>query len=313
MKFTTGNFKEVCSLAETFSEAKFDKDKFKISNVVLLGPESKNNRRYTEKCMRNAVSLYEGAKAFVNHPSTEEEKRGNRDVRNLAGKFVNVRFDEGTKKIKADFAGLPNGNGQMYMDIAEHMPDVAGNSQNASGKWRVAENGQRIVDEITKVISVDLVSNPATTAGMFESTNDNNSGVDTMEYKDVTLAGLRENRPDLMNPIDTETKTLKEERDNLKTKVDEFEVKEAAVIKRENINKMLEEAKLPKEAVTDTFVESLERAEDEAGIKKMIEDRKSLISTAKGGVKGMGGDRNAETGGKVLEDKQAHANFRNKG
>jgi len=152
----------------SFRESVFDGDGRMpiIRNVVLLGSESKNKRRYTPACLRAAVPLFEGVQAYVNHPTVEEERRGLRDVRWLAGKFVNVRYED--VKIRGDFHGLPDDPAaKKFVAIAETMPELAGMSQSAQGRIRW-ENGVQIVEAITKVFSVDLVANPATTNGFFE-------------------------------------------------------------------------------------------------------------------------------------------------
>lgn len=155
-----------------FSESLFIRDtakrKFHVENIALLGEMSKHGYRYLRDAMRRAVSMYEGVKVFINHPSTEETKLRQRDVRNLAGKMVNARFDASVGKVRGDFVGLPNEEGKRFVDIAELMPEVAGMSQHAMGKFGKI-NGERVVEEITAIYSVDLVSSPATTAGLFEN------------------------------------------------------------------------------------------------------------------------------------------------
>lgn len=279
-----------------FKEATFESDKPIIRNVVLLGAESKNKRRYTEQCMKSAVGLYENCQAFVNHPTKEEERQGMRDVRGLAGKFTGVRFEGG--KIRANFQGLPDDPAaKKFMAIAESMPEIAGLSQNASGKIRV-EGGIQIVESIHKVHSVDLVANPATTNGLYENDNQEN-GESTMEYKDVTMIGLKEGRKDLVETLfeegkasrDDEVKKLTEEKTALEAKLDEVQVAEALRDKETKIDKILAESELPTEAKTDVFhkmllgVEVKEGEKLEEKVQELIDDRKAAIS-GKAGVKG---------------------------
>lgn len=293
-----------------FIEATFNRENYTIDNVVLLGSDSKNQRVYTEGCMSRAVGMYEGVKAFVNHPSSEEEKTGRRDVRNLAGQFVNPRLTDG--KIRANFKGLKNESGKLFVEIAESMPSIAGMSHNAIGAWR-SEDGKQIVEDIKRVISVDLVADPATTKGMFES-EQLNSGDVVMEWNKASKALLLENRPDIHKAIldegkasrDEEVKKLKESIETLKKENDEFKVKESVAAKAATVNKLLEEAKLPKDVITDTFRETLEKAEDEAGMKALIEDRKKLFENAKSGVVNMGGEQQVDESKKV-DSKQAKA------
>jgi len=295
-----------------FTEATFNRENNTIDNVVLLGPSSKNNRVYTEQCRANAVAMYEGAKAFVNHPSIEEEKTGRRDVRNLAGQFVNPRLVDG--KIRASFKGLNNDSGKLFVEIAESMPTIAGMSHNAIGKWR-SEGGKQIVENLTRVVSVDLVADPATTQGMFES-EQLNSGDEIMDWSKITKALLLENRPDIHEAVinegkdsrDGELKTLTESNETLKKENDEFKVRESVATKTAAVNKLLEESKLPKEVITDTFRESLEKADDEAGMKALIDDRKKLFESAKSGVVNMGGEQKVNESAQV-DSKQAKASL----
>jgi len=280
-----------------FTEAKFERDSFTIKNVALLGPESSNKRRYTEKCLREAIPLFENVKAFVDHPSTEEQKTGRRSVRNLAGKYTNARLEDG--RVKADAKLLPNENGKLYMDIAENLPDIAGNSQNARGLWH-KKDGIQIVEQITFIDSVDLVASPATTHGIFESQG-NNTGDSDMDWNEVTAPLLLAHRPDIHEAIfnegqksrEDEVSKLTEANKSIKLKLDEFEVKEAAVKKAAKVDELIEAGKLPTEAVTDTFRESLMAAKDEEAVQKLIADRKELCESAKGGVRNMGDGGNS--------------------
>ncbi|MEI8372438.1 MAG: hypothetical protein WCJ35_06335 [Planctomycetota bacterium] len=58
------------------------------------------------------------------------------------------------------------------MDDAENAPWKLGFSHDTRGGSR-NENGRAIVELIDKVLSVDLVANPATTEGLFESCDHN--------------------------------------------------------------------------------------------------------------------------------------------
>lgn len=295
-----------------FADSKFDHEKRIIKGVSLLGPSRKDGKRdYTESCLSNAVTagLFEGVQAFINHPSLEEEKQGRRDVRNLAGYYDNTRIQDGM--VKADAHLLNNDNGNLYIDIAENMPNVAGHSQFADGKWR-RENGKQIVDELTKVFSVDLVASGATTNGMFDSEN-SNLGDSDMEWTDVTGALLLAHKPDIHGAIiaegaktrDSEVTKLVEDNKALKLKVDGFELVESAAKKKEQVTALIESEKLPKEAATDVFVDSLLSASDEDAMKKLITDRKELLESVSGGVKGMGGDSSNK--GKLKEGSRMDA------
>ena len=118
-----------------------------------------------------------------------------------------------------------------------------------------------------------------------------------MEWTDVTIHGLREKRPDLVEQMvqegatsrDSEVKSLIDEKKELAAKVDEFEVKESIRHKNEVIDKVLKESKLPNEAITDVFRESLYgvNGDTDEDVKKnaqaMIDDRKAVIESVKNG------------------------------
>lgn len=270
-----------------------------IKNVVLLGAESINKRRYTRECLRNAVHLYEGVQAFVNHPTEEERRTGLRDIRNLAGKFTNPRFIESELKIKADFVGLPNDEAaKKFINIAQAMPTLAGLSQNALAQARFdKESGIDIIESIKSVDSVDLVAKPASTKNMFESKTPNN-GDSTMEYSDITILGLKEKRADLVTDLITEgqelrndeVKKITESETALKTKLDEYEVKEKLQHKQEVIGTVLIESELSDDVITDIFRENLNnisaKTDDEIKVKAkaMCDDRRHLLEGS-GGVK----------------------------
>jgi phenylpyruvate tautomerase PptA (4-oxalocrotonate tautomerase family) len=57
---------------------------------------------------------------------------------------------------------------EMIAEAAERMPEALGLSHNAEGRT-TRQGDAEIVEEITRVVSVDLVSDPATTLGLFES------------------------------------------------------------------------------------------------------------------------------------------------
>ena len=73
------------------------------------------------------------------------------------------------------------------------------------------------------------------------------------------------------------------------TKVDEFEVKEAADKKEDVVNELLKESKIDESLITPIFRETLSDAKDEEAMKALIEDRKTLTKPEKKkGVSGMG-------------------------
>jgi len=279
----------------TFDGCKFEESDGvrTIKNVALLGQISKNGYKYRKEAMQRAVTsgLYDGVRIFINHPTKEEERTGRRDTMKLAGQAYNARFEDG--KVKGDIKLLDDAQGSKFWSIAKTAPGIASCSHVADGKL-VSAGREKFVEDITRVLSVDLVVQGATTSSVFE--NLDNDGVPTMEFADIKIDDLRIKRKDIVDTLvkegamsrNDEVKKLLEEVKDLKVTVDDFQVKEAAAQKARDVKTMLDEAKLPKDAVTDVFLETLTEIDgddwqDKA--KKRIEDRRKML----GGVKNMGG------------------------
>lgn len=141
-----------------------DREKGIIYGVKVCGLESANGRAYTAEALRKAARLYEGLPVNVNHPSKARDDRASED---RFGKLVNVRF--AGDGLYADLHFLrSHPMAERVMEAAERMPSAFGLSHNAGGKMEKV-NGRPTVTEITEVRSVDLVADPATTRGLFES------------------------------------------------------------------------------------------------------------------------------------------------
>lgn len=142
-----------------------------VSGVVLFGTsKNANNRVYTDNAVDNLVTLAEGNKAFVDHPTERELKnrQGVRSVRDFMGTFKNARRDN--DKIRADLTVRESYKG-LISDIIKMAPKDVGFSINA--QVRVKENEeQEVIEEVVRLRSCDLVSQAATVSGIFESYQD---------------------------------------------------------------------------------------------------------------------------------------------
>jgi len=149
-----------------FSEISIDNAGDFIRNVALVGQISKNGRTYTREALSTAAGLYNNVRVYIDHPDRDSERRGWRSVRDLAGKISNARFDG--SKIRGDIELLGGDGGKLISQIASSMPEIAGMSHNVYGKYH-REDGVEVVESIDKVVSIDVVTEPATNAGFFES------------------------------------------------------------------------------------------------------------------------------------------------
>lgn len=142
-----------------------DRDAGVLRGVKLLGLRSRNGRLYQEKALRDAVALYEGAKVNVNHPPGDP--LGARDYRDRLGVIRNVQVKQ-SEGLYGDLHFNPKlALAEPLSWDAEHAPENVGLSHNVLARTR--RDGKNVVVEaISKVQSVDLVADPATTAGFYE-------------------------------------------------------------------------------------------------------------------------------------------------
>lgn len=157
------NVLEFCDLSSP--RRKIDKENGVVSGVKILGVKSRNNRIYPLETLRDAAPLYENAKVNVNHPDGSPTE--SRKYQDRVGSIKNVTLQE--NGLYGDFHFNPKHPlaEQMLWD-AEKAPENFGFSHNVEAVVRL-ENDAQVVDKIVRVRSVDLVADPATTSGLFES------------------------------------------------------------------------------------------------------------------------------------------------
>ena len=164
-----------------------------LRGVKVLGMESRNGRSYLPEALAAAAGLYEGAKVNVNH--ARGTSAGPRDYQDRIGTIQDVssRPDEG---LFGDFHFNPkHAIAEQLIWDAEHAPENVGFSHNVEA--RTARKGDRVVVEaITRVLSVDLVADPATTRGLFES-----APAPAPALAGLTVDELARERPDLVEAI----------------------------------------------------------------------------------------------------------------
>lgn len=142
---------------------KVDTERGILYGVKVLGIISGNGRKYPVATLKNALPLYEGVGVFIDHDTSGQT----RSYASRIGTLKNIKLAEG---VRGDLH-VNKGHaiaGQLLWD-AENNPTAVGFSHCADGRTR-RQNGTVIVEEITKVVSVDLVTDPATTKGLFEHT-----------------------------------------------------------------------------------------------------------------------------------------------
>jgi hypothetical protein len=267
-----------------------------IRGVKLLGLRSRNARRYCEDALRDATSLYEGTRVNVNHP--KGHPLSPRDYQDRLGVIRGVRFRVGEGLFGDLYFNPKHALSEQLVWDAEHAPQNVGMSHNVLARTR--RSGQEtVVEAITKVQSIDLVADPATTAGLFEHADESrrtdnpvrpplSDGQDcpSYAYDQLTLEALRLHRADLIHEIEQPHRA---EIDDVRRRLDEVLVREAAAERRERIRELLAAHHLPlpggngavdSHLTSPRFIESLMHAADDAAVRRLIEERVELLRTA---------------------------------
>ncbi len=270
-----------------------------IRGVKLLGLSSRNGRRYREDALTSAIGLYEDAKVNINHP--KGHPLAPRDYQDRLGVVRGVEFRAG-QGLFGDLHFNPKHalSEQLVWD-AEHAPQNVGMSHNVLARTR-RDGGETIVEAITKVQSIDLVADPATTSGLYEQTGSQELGVKRQEPEgrdsfpaldsqlltldSLTLDLLRLHRPDLIRELEESHAAQLE---SLRKDLREVTLRESVAKRRELVLELLQEHDLPLPATNGTidsrlvssdFVESLLSAADEATVRRLVEERAQLVRSA---------------------------------
>lgn len=140
-----------------------------VRGVKFLGFVSENGRRYLPEAVRKKLSAYEGIKVNIDHPENAHATgSSSRRFSDRFGRLVNVRLEPAGGYC--DLAFNPeHREAKAFVWWAKNDPGAIGLSHNATGSGEEDDNGTFVVDEIHEVYSVDLVADPATTKGLFES------------------------------------------------------------------------------------------------------------------------------------------------
>ena len=259
-------------LGEVFKRVDLDRNAGVLRDVTILSRTSLNGHRYSDAGLEDAVKKFNGVRFYIDHPTKRElsDRRGVRSMRDLAGKIVNTR--KVGEQVRADIHLLNKADVRELVFAIAEMPEVAGNSIRATGFGQKDGTGQFVVDGFKGVTSVDLVTTPAGTRGLFESYLHQEED----DMQNLTVEQLKAQRPDLVQVIleegdgDASAKALRIENAQLKRKI--------------SIARKLEEVKLPKRVLTPLFIECLEKAKTEQQVEELIEDRKHLARVIGHGV-----------------------------
>ena len=141
-----------------------DREAGVIRGVRVLGRVSKNGRTYLPQAITGAKPFYEGIRVNCDHPASA---RGDRSIADRIGWLAGVRESDGGLRGDLHLI-LSHPFTPAVLEMAERNPSMIGLSHNAEGRI-TKQDGKNVVEEITRVRSVDLVADPATASGLFES------------------------------------------------------------------------------------------------------------------------------------------------
>lgn len=245
------------SAFESIAEDRIDREKGIIRGVKLLGLKSRNKRSYDTKGVRDtAPKALANAQVFFDHPEVANKPRSYRDKFANVGPKIEYRTGEG---YFGDIHFNPKHPvAEQFIWDVMNSPKTFGMSINSGVKFgKTNADGDVAVESIELVRSVDIVTKPATTAGIFES----EESEDIMDLKT-----LKEKHPELVksllesagedNAMEAQLAQAKQEAADMKKRLDAMEAEKAA----EKI----------KSEVTVEIGKAFEGVEIEAGLMKEI-------------------------------------------
>jgi len=177
----TANLREAVSLGPG---ARIDRESGIIRGVRILGPKSRNGRKYLREAVQAATPLYEGAKVYLNHG-----KEVVRQVADRWGQVVNVAVQEDGGLAGDLKYNKKHRDTEAILEAIEQFNDF-GLSHDVEAILGEDTDGSPAVKRIVSVNSVDLVEKPATTNNLFEHQGR------TMKRRNL-LALLREHRQEV--------------------------------------------------------------------------------------------------------------------
>ncbi len=243
-----------------------------LRGVKLLGLRSKNGRIYREAALRSAMCLYEGAKVNVNHPAGDPLAA--RDYRDRLGVIRNVCVKPGDGLFGDLHYNPKHALSEQLAWDAEHAPENVGLSHNVVART-TRQGTDLVVEAITRVRSVDLVADPATTSGLFE----HETLPEVVADIDPKEQAATDSQP-VLEELTAENGLLQEEVERLTEELNQ-------VRRRGLIESLLDRHGLPRpetenaaSLVTEPFLDDLFAAPDDATVEQLVAERSQLIAAA---------------------------------
>ncbi len=227
----------------TEATAVLDEAAHEVELTLIKPGWSQNDRYYSPDVLKPAAKLFEGCKAFADHPAkSQEADRPERSVRDIVGYYPKVwAGDDGS--IKGRLRVIGEAVQWLWPMILETVKNGAGlvfTSINALGKVKPGEiEGRKgmVVEGIVKANSADVVTQAAA-GGQFERLLASDGGFTTDLLAALGYEEWMAARPDFAVRLKEEMKTARKEElvesvrvenDGLKAKVAEAEAAQATL------------------------------------------------------------------------------------
>ncbi len=211
-------------LIEAFDLSEVTKEQINVEArtipVKLIVPGmSQNRRHYSEAVIQKAAALFEGTKAYSDHPTRAEAKdRPERRTRDITGWYTDVEYKEGALRAVRHFTRTQAGQDSwaLAQDVIEGRAPASlfGLSINAVGKgsMRRMDDGSEalIVESIDVVNSVDDVTTPAAGGGFERLLAGGGDDLTSDLLRAVSYEELIEARPDVVERFKKEWQTVRQ-------------------------------------------------------------------------------------------------------
>ncbi|HTU27310.1 MAG TPA: hypothetical protein VMF30_18015 [Pirellulales bacterium] len=265
-------------------EMRVDRQQGVLRGVKLLGLQSRNGRKYLPEALASARTLYEGARVNVNH--AKGHPLAARDYQDRLGVVRQIAL-RGGEGLFGDLHFNPrHALAEQLVWDAEHAPENVGLSHNVQART-LRQGDETLVEAILKVHSVDLVADPATTAGLFEQVQTTAvAGEDNVPLVSATVEQLRTLRPDLVQSV---AESVAAELAGLRHRLDDLNAKATLSERWLLTRKLLAEYQLPDpelqagaggDLVSQTFLEALLAAGDPQAMRQLVAERAQLVKAA---------------------------------
>lgn len=199
-----------------------------IKGCKVNSNRSLNKSLYPDPVLEAATPHYEGVKVWANHSETGSFGWGPRAIESRMGRIKNVTWPAGGGGHRADFHVLPSAVKAGFVDDVKADPTIMGFSHVV---WcdvadKPTDEGYEVITKIHKVESVDVVGEPATTRGMFESANQ--GGNSSRRNKERKMPGDDEKDPST-KLIEMLQGQVKEKEDAVRVQTTTIAAKEAEI------------------------------------------------------------------------------------